>query len=98
MSGDKSRARRQAAEVQFSFLAWCAERGLAPLPVTEREILERNLERGIAERAFGAVEWLCAEANRRGVEGAIFERAARLLRMPALAREAELRVREFFAQ
>lgn len=98
MSGDKSRARRQAAEVQFSFLAWCAEKGLAFPSVTEREVLERNIDRGLFERAFTAVEWLCGEADRRGVTGPILQRARRLLGTPSLLREVELRVRSYFSR
>lgn len=98
MSGDKSRARQQAAEVQFSFLAWCTDRGLAFPSVTEREILERNMERGLEERAFAAVEWLSVEAQKRGISGPVFDRARRLLGTPALLREAELRVRSYFSR
>lgn len=98
MSGDKSRARRQAAEVQFSFLAWCVEKKLPFPTVTEREILDRNLERALAERAFAAVEWLCAEADKRGVAGPMVDRARRLLGTPSLLREVELRVRSYLSR
>ena len=96
MSADKSRARQQAAEVQLSFLNWCNERHLARPSFDQREILERNLERALIERSFRAADWLCREADRRGVDGPIFTRARRLLAMPELARELELRVRAFF--
>jgi glycosyltransferase involved in cell wall biosynthesis len=96
MSGNKSRARQQAAEVQLSFLSWCDKRGLARPAFDEREILERNLERALAERSFPAAEWLCAEANHRGVSGPLFTRAERLLGMPAFARDLELRARSYF--
>jgi len=96
MSADKSRARQQAAEVQLSFLKWCEERGLVRPPFDEREILERNLERALAERSLRAAAWLCDEAVRRGIEGPRLNRARRLLGMPEFARELELRVRAFF--
>lgn len=98
MSGDKSRARQQAAEVQLSFLAWCDQRGLSRPPFGEREILERNLERALVERAERATDWLLAEAEKRGIRGANFDRARRLAAMPAFAREIELRVRAFFSK
>ncbi len=98
MSGDRSRARRQAAEVQFSFLRWCDERGLGRPNVGEAEIIERNLERALFERSLPAAEWLCAEADKRGISGASIKRARRLLAMPAFARELELRVRSYFVQ
>jgi len=96
MSGDKSRARKQAAEVQLSFLRWCDERGLTRPAVDERMILEQNLERSLAERSIAAAEWLCAEARRRDLSGPIFTRAQRLLSMPGFARDLELKVRSYF--
>jgi glycosyltransferase involved in cell wall biosynthesis len=95
MSGDKNRARRQAAEVQFQFLAWCAERGIdtAFLQTSERDILERNLRRALEERAFTAAAWIVAEAAQRSIAGELFRRAQRLASMPAFARELELKVR-----
>jgi hypothetical protein len=96
MSGDKSRARRQAAEVQFSFLRWCDERGVARPAIGETEIIERNLERALAERSLPAAEWLCAEAEKRGISAPMVTRARRLLGMPAFARELELRARSYF--
>ena len=98
MSGDRSRARRQAAEVQFSFLRWCDERGLDRPKIGEAEIIERNLERALFERSFPAAEWLCSEASKRGISGPGIKRARRLLAMPAFARELELRVRSYFVQ
>ena len=96
MSGDKGRARRQAAEVQLSFLQWCDQRGMARPAIGEVEILERNLERSLAERSLSAAEWLCVEAERRGIATAMVTRARRLLGMPAFARELELRARSYF--
>ena len=96
MSGDKSRARRQAAEVQLSFLQWCEERHVPRPPIDARMILERNLARSLAERSLAAAEWLCTEAHKRGLSGSVFARAERLLRMPAFARDLELRVRSYF--
>jgi glycosyltransferase involved in cell wall biosynthesis len=98
MSGDKSRARRQAAEVQFSFLQWCDARGLPKPAIEEREIIERNLERALDERSMAAAEWLCAEARGRRIESSVVTRARRLLRMPAFAREIELRARALFGK
>lgn len=98
MSSDKSRARRQAAEVQFSFLQWCDQRGLPRPAITETEIIERNLERAMAERSLPAAEWLCGEAEKRGLSTSAIERGRRLLGMPAFARELELRARSYFAK
>jgi glycosyltransferase involved in cell wall biosynthesis len=98
MSGDRSRARRQGAEVQFSFLQWCDERGLPRPPITVNEIVDRNLERALMERSLGAASWLCDEADRRKISSAVVRRARRLLRMPAFARELELRVRALIAR
>jgi hypothetical protein len=98
MSGDRSRARRQAAEVQFSFLAWCDARGISRPGVAETEIIERNLERALFERSLPAAEWLCVEADKRGIAGPSIKRARRLLAMPAFARELELRVRSYFVK
>ncbi len=97
MSGDKNRARRQAVEVQFSFLDWCARRGLDTgfLETSEQKILERNVERAVQERAFTAARWIAEEAARRGIAGEAFRRAQRLANMPGLARELELKVRGF---
>ena len=98
MSGDRSRARRQAAEVQFSFLDWCDARGFSRPGIGETEIIERNLERALFERSLPAAEWLCAEADKRGIASPVVKRARRLLAMPAFAREVELRVRSYFVQ
>jgi glycosyltransferase involved in cell wall biosynthesis len=98
MSGDRSRARQQGAQVQFSFLQWCNERGLPPLPITVNEIVDRNLERSLMERSLGAAAWLCDEADRRNVSSDIVRRARRLLGMPAFARELELRVRALISR
>ena len=98
MSGDRSRARQQGAQVQFSFLQWCDERGLSPPPITVNEIVDRNLERSLMERSLDAAVWLCDEADRRKVSSDIVRRARRLLGMPAFARELELRVRAFISR
>jgi glycosyltransferase involved in cell wall biosynthesis len=98
MSGDKSRARQQAAEVQLSFLAWC-ERNQLSLPGYDvRQILERNLERAMDERAYRAAEWLIAEADRRGLDGELFKRARSLLAASPIGRELRLRVRSLFSR
>jgi glycosyltransferase involved in cell wall biosynthesis len=98
MSGDKSRARRQAAEVQLSFLAWCAARRLPKPPHDEREILSRNLERALTEGSLSAAEWLLDQAKACGFIDDEFRRAERMLAMPGFARELELRVRALFAK
>jgi glycosyltransferase involved in cell wall biosynthesis len=98
MSGDRSRARQQGAEVQFSFLQWCDERGLARPPVTVNEIVDRNLERALAERSLCAAAWLCDEADRRKISSDMVRRARRLLGMPSFARELELRLRALISR
>jgi glycosyltransferase involved in cell wall biosynthesis len=98
MSGDRSRARRQGAEVQFSFLQWCDERNLSRPPITVNEIVDRNLERSLMERSFGAASWLCDEADRRKISSAVVRRTRRILGMPAFARELELRVRALISR
>src|SRR5688572_22024946 len=98
MSGDRSRARQQGAEVQFSFLQWSDERGLPRLPITEQEIIDRNLERALVERSWRAAVWLCDEADRRNIASDMVRRARRLLGMPAFARELELRARALFTR
>lgn len=97
MSADKNRARRQAVEVQFGFLEWCAARGVDVgfLETSEAEIFERNVKRAVEERAFEAAAWIADEAKQRGVTSDALSRATRLFAMPGLAREMELRVREF---
>lgn len=96
MSGDLSRARIQAVQVQFSFLDWCSARGISIdfLQTSPGEIIERNLQRALETRSFAAAEWICAEAARREMDSPIVSRARRILAMPAFAREAELKVRE----
>lgn len=97
MSADKNRARRQALEVQLGFLEWCAARGVdvAFLETSVAEVLERNVKRAIEERAFEAAAWIAEEAQSRGITSDALQRATRLFAMPGLAREMELRVREF---
>ena len=97
MSADKNRARRQAVEVQLGFLEWCAARGVDVgfLETSEAEIFERNVKRAVEERAFEAAAWIADEAKQRGVTSDALSRATRLFSMPGLAREMELRVREF---
>jgi hypothetical protein len=98
MSGDKNRARRQAVEVQLAFLAWCESRGVDTtfLSTSALEILERNVQRAMAERAFEAAKWIVMEAGSRGLRSPHFQLAQRLSMMPRFAREVELKVREFF--
>lgn len=97
MSSDKNRARRQAVEVQLGFLSWCSARniGLGFLDVSESEIFERNVKRAVEERAFEAAAWIAEEAKTRGITSDALQRATRLFAMPGLAREMEVRVREF---
>ena len=97
MSSDKNRGRRQAVEVQLAFLEWCAARGVdvAFLETSEPEIFERNANRAIEERAFDAAMWIANEAEQRGIQSASISRARRLAGMPGLARDMEIRVREF---
>ena len=97
MSSDKNRGRGQAVEVQLGFLEWCARRGVdtAFLETSELEIFERNANRAIDERAFDAAMWIANEAEQRGVQSAAISRARRLAGMTGLARDMELRVREF---
>lgn len=97
MSSDKNRGRRQAVEVQLAFLEWCSARGVdtAFLETSEPEIFERNASRAIDERAFDAALWIANEAEQRGIQSAAISRARRIAGMTGLAREMELRVREF---
>ena len=97
MSSDKNRGRRQVVEVQLAFLEWCAARGVdvAFLETSEPEIFERNANRAIEERAFDAAMWIANEAEQRGIQSASISRARRLAGMPGLARDMEIRVREF---
>lgn len=97
MSSDKNRGRRQAVEVQLAFLEWCATRGVdvAFLETSEPEIFERNANRAIEERAFDAAMWITNEAEQRGIQSAAISRARRLAGMSGLARDMEIRVREF---
>ena len=97
MSSDKNRGRRQAVEVQLAFLEWCSARGVdtAFLETSEPEIFERNANRAIEERAFEAAAWIADEAEQRGIQSDALSRARRLAGMPGLARDMELRVREF---
>ena len=97
MSSDKNRGRRQAVEVQLAFLEWCSARGVdvAFLETSEPEIFERNANRAIEERAFDAALWIANEAEQRGIQSASISRARRLAGMPGLARDMEIRVREF---
>ena len=77
MSADKNRGRRQAVEVQLSFLEWCALRGVdaAFLETSVLEIFERNAERAIQEKAFEAATWIADEAARRGINSPALTRA-----------------------
>jgi glycosyltransferase involved in cell wall biosynthesis len=97
MSADKNRARRQAVEVQLQFLEWCRQRAIDPafLETSESQILERNTQRALEERTFVAATWIAEEAKRRGIQGAIFDRALRLAAMPSFASELELKMRGF---
>ena len=97
MSSDKNRGRRQAVEVQLGFLEWCDRRGVdtAFLETSGLEIFERNANRAIEERAFDAAMWIANEAEQRGIHSVAISRARRLAGMNGLAREMELRVREF---
>ena len=97
MSSDKNRARRQAVEVQLAFLEWCSARSVntAFLETSESEIFERNVKRAFEERAFEAAAWIAEEAKTRGITSDALQRATRLFAMPGLAREMEVRVREF---
>ena len=97
MSADKDRARRQAVEVQLCFLDWCATRGMdtAFLETSDADIFERNVKRAINERAFEAAAWIAETAHARGIHSDALQRATRLFAMPGLAREMEVRVREF---
>ncbi len=97
MSGDKNRARRQAVEVQLGFLEWCKERGMDAtfLETSEAEIFERNVKRAVEERAFEAAAWIAEEAKSHGITSVALQRATRLFAMPGLAREMEVRMREF---
>lgn len=97
MSSDKNRGRRQAVEVQLAFLEWCSARGVdsAFLETSEPEILERNANRAIEERAFEAAAWIANEAEQRGIQSDALSRARRLAGMSGLGREMEIRVREF---
>jgi glycosyltransferase involved in cell wall biosynthesis len=97
MSSDKNRARRQAVEVQLAFLEWSSARGsdTAFLETSESEIFERNANRAIEERAFDAATWISCEAEQRGIQSDAISRARRLAGMSGLARDMEIRVREF---
>jgi glycosyltransferase involved in cell wall biosynthesis len=97
MSSDKNRGRRQAVEVQLAFLEWCSARGVdtAFLETSETEIFERNAKRAIDERAFDAAMWIANEAEQRGIQSSAIARARRLAGMTGLARDMEIRVREF---
>jgi glycosyltransferase involved in cell wall biosynthesis len=97
MSSDKNRGRRQAVEVQLGFLEWCSARGVdtAFLETSEAEIFERNASRAIEERAFDAAMWIANEAELRGIQSTAISRARRLAGMTGLARDMEIRVREF---
>ncbi len=99
MSADKNRARRQAVEVQLAFLEWGAALGIATdfLATNEQEIFDRNAKRAIEERAFDAVAWISAEAEKRGITTDTLARARRLAAMPGFAREIELNVRGIFS-
>jgi hypothetical protein len=100
MSADKNRARRQAVEVQLSFLEWCASRGIdtAFLETSVAEILDRNATRAIEERAFHAASWIADEGEKRGISSDVLSRARRLAAMPGFASELELKVRSLFSQ
>ena len=95
MSANKNRARQQAVQVQFSFLNWCAARGIDTrfLQTSEREILERNVRRAFEERAFEAAAWIATEAGQIGIEGPLFRRALRLARMPGFVSTLEMKLR-----
>jgi hypothetical protein len=95
MVRDRARARTQAAQAQLTFLDWCraARPGMLPEFPNEGEVFHRNLLRALDERQFDAVQWLSDEAARRKVEHATLAHARRLLTMPALVREAELKLR-----
>jgi len=96
MSGNLDRARRQAAEVQLSFLVWLRNRKIddAYLGVTETEIIERNLARALELRSFEAARWICDEAVRRQIQTKAVASAQGLLGWPAPLRRARLAVRE----
>jgi hypothetical protein len=95
MVKDRARARIQAAQAQLIFLDWCraACPGLRPEFPNEAEVFHRNLLSALDERHFEAAQWLCEEATRRKVGHATVTHARRLLAMPALVREAELKLR-----
>lgn len=96
MCGDLDRARIEATQAQFCALEWSHQRNVntAFLQVDPTQIIERNLLRALETRSFRAVEWLCAEAQRRGVESSLVARARRYAANPPLTRELELFVRE----
>lgn len=98
MSGNLDRARIQATQVQLGFLDWCASRSIDTtfLQTSPLEIMDRNIDRALEQRAFEATRWLCEEAGRRGISSDIVSKAQRLLALPKLMREVELKVREVF--
>jgi hypothetical protein len=100
MSADKNRARRQAVEVQLSFLEWCASRGIGTvfLDTSVADSLDRNTTRAIEERAFDAASWIADVGERRGISSEILTRARRLAAMPGFASELELKVRSLFSE
>jgi len=98
MSGNLDRARIQAAQVQLGFLDWCVERKIDTtfLQTSPLEIMDRNIDRALEQRAFEATRWLCEEAGRRGIVSNVISKAQRLLALPKLMREVEMKVREVF--
>ena len=98
MSGNLDRARIQAAQVQLGFLDWCVERKIDTtfLQTSPLEIMDRNIDRALEQRAFEATRWLCEEAGRRGIVSNVISKAQRLLALPKLVREVELKMREVF--
>jgi len=98
MSGNLDRARMQAAQVQLGFLDWCAVMKIDTtfLQTSPLEIMDRNIDRALEQRAFKATRWLCEEAGRRGMVSDVISKAQRLLALPKLMREVEMKVREVF--
>lgn len=98
MSGNLDRARIQAAQVQLGFLNWCAVRKIDTtfLQTSPLEIMDRNIDRALEQRAFEATRWLCEEAGRLDISSDVISKAQRLLALPKLMREVELKVREVF--
>ena len=95
MVRNRARARQQAAQAQLTFLDWvrAARPGMLPGLPNEAEVFHRNLLCALDERHFDAAQWLADEAARRKVTHATLGHARRLLAMPALLREAELKLR-----